>query len=238
VWHKLGRVPQTPAPDGGYGGAEFLSWLESRGIDPYIPLRKHYPSNARLYGIDRFTHHPETNSYECPEGKELKFIGIEPAVNRSCIYRSTQTKCGDCPRKAECTTGRYRQLVIHVEEAVRQRAQERTQQPAFFCHQRARRKIEAVFGELKNRIGLRRVRLRRLRHVREQFLMAATAQNLKRLVRQITQKPTLNGTLATFGAGVQATYPQHDFVSLRSPDALPGFFNSYRKSWTLRLRVG
>ena len=40
----------------------------------------------------------------------------------------------------------------------------------FFQHQRSRRKIEALFGELKNRIGLRRVRLRRLRHVREQFL--------------------------------------------------------------------
>jgi hypothetical protein len=47
--------------------------------------------------------------------------------------------------------------------------------------------VEALFGELKNRIGLRRVRLRRLKHVREQFLIAATAQNLKRLVRQLAK---------------------------------------------------
>jgi hypothetical protein len=137
--------------------------------------------------MDHFTYHPETNSYECPEGKELKYRGIKAAVNRSHLYRSTEAKCRGCSRKAECTSGRYKQLVIHVEEDVRRRARQRTQEPAFFRHQRDRRKVEALFGELKNRIGLRRVRLRRLKHVREQFLMAATAQNLKRLVRHLAK---------------------------------------------------
>jgi hypothetical protein len=120
--------------------------------------------------LDRFTYRPESNSFECPEGKELKYIGIKPAVNKSYIYGSTPAKCRECPVKNECTSGRYKQIVIHVEEAVRQRARERTREAAFFQHQRSRRKIEALFGELKNRIGLRRVRLRRLKHVREQFL--------------------------------------------------------------------
>jgi hypothetical protein len=46
------------------------------------------------------------------------------------------------------------------------------------------------FAELKNYIGLRRLRLRRMRFVREQFYLAATAQNLKRLVRFLSDKPT------------------------------------------------
>ena len=41
---------------------------------------------------------------------------------------------------------------------------------------------------LKQRMGLRRVRLRRLWNVSEQFLLAATAQNLKRLVRFLAQR--------------------------------------------------
>jgi len=45
----------------------------------------------------------------------------------------------------------------------------------------------AVFAELKNYIGLRRLRMR---FVREQFYLAATAQNLKRLVRFLSCKPT------------------------------------------------
>ncbi len=42
-------------------------------------------------------------------------------------------------------------------------------------------------AELKNQIGLRRMRLRRLRFVREQFFLAAVAQNIKRLVRFLSR---------------------------------------------------
>lgn len=184
---KFGLTPQTLTADTGYGKADFLAWLERQEIASYIPLRQHFASTSgnKLFTLDRFTYRPESNSFECPEGKELKYIGIKPAVNRSYIYRSTPAKCRECPVKNECTSGRYKQIVIHVEEAVRQRARERTREKAFFQHQRSRRRIEALFGELKNRIGLRRVRLRRLKHVREQFLMAAAAQNLKRLIRYL-----------------------------------------------------
>jgi hypothetical protein len=49
--------------------------------------------------------------------------------------------------------------------------------------------VEALFAELKNQIGLRRLRLRRLKFVREQFFLAAAAQNIKRLVRYLGQGP-------------------------------------------------
>lgn len=68
---KFGLTPETLAADAGYGEADFLTWLENRGISPYIPLRLHYPSGNQLYRLDRFTYQPETNSFECPEGKEL-----------------------------------------------------------------------------------------------------------------------------------------------------------------------
>jgi len=43
-----------------------------------------------------------------------------------------------------------------------------------------------LFAELKNQIGLRRLRLRRMKFVREQFFLAAAAQNIRRLVRFLT----------------------------------------------------
>ena len=57
--------------------------------------------------------------------------------------------------------------------------------------------MEALFAELKNQIGLRRLRLRRLKFVREQFFLAATVQNIKRLVRFLSQpmRPALAVTL-------------------------------------------
>jgi hypothetical protein len=58
--------------------------------------------------------------------------------------------------------------------------------------------VEALFAELKNYIGLRRLCLRRLlKFVREQFFLAAAAQNLKRLVRFLStpRRPVLQVTV-------------------------------------------
>jgi IS4 transposase len=62
--------------------------------------------------------------------------------------------------------------------------------PDFAKVQRQRKKVEALFAELKNQIGLRRLRLRRIRFVREQFVLAAVAQNMKRLARFLSQPKT------------------------------------------------
>src|SRR5204862_4394027 len=85
--------------------------------------------------------------------------------------------------KVQCTSGAFRFLAIHMDEPVRQRARELANTPEFAQAQRQRKKVEALFAELKNQIGLRRLRLRRIKFVREQVFMAAAAQNIKRLVR-------------------------------------------------------
>jgi hypothetical protein len=77
-----------------------------------------------------------------------------------------------------------------MHEPVRQRARELANTPEFAKAQRQRKKVEALFAELKNQIGLRRLRLRRLKFVREQFFLAAAAQNIKRLVRFLSQAPS------------------------------------------------
>jgi Transposase DDE domain len=99
-------------------------------------------------------------------------------------------RCRECSQKSRCTRGKFRSITIHTCEPARQRARARAETPGFEISQRARRKVEALFAELKNSIGLRRLRLRRMRFVREQFYLAATAQNLKRLVRFLRCKAT------------------------------------------------
>ncbi|PYV49847.1 MAG: IS5/IS1182 family transposase, partial [Acidobacteria bacterium] len=69
-----------------------------------------------------------------------------------------------------------------------QKADEVAKTPEFAVALRKRRKVEALFSELKNLIGLRRLRLRRIKFVREQFYLAAVAQNLKRLVRFLNMR--------------------------------------------------
>ena len=46
---------------------------------------------------------------------------------------------------------------------------------------RERKKIETLFGNIKHNLGRSRLRLRGLSGARDEFLLAATVQNLKRL---------------------------------------------------------
>ena len=190
---RRGRFPQSVAADTTYGNGELLAWLEERNITPYIRVKESPAPPSNLYGIEKFRYTPETNAYTCPEGKQLTYLGVN-ARNRNHIYRATRKRCRDCRQKAQCTTGTYRQIAIHVHEPARQRARERTTGPAFAAAQCQRRKVEALFAELKNQIGLRRVRLRRLKFVREQFFLAATAQNLKRLARFLSLRSLQSAT--------------------------------------------
>ncbi len=178
---RHGRSPKSVAADNTYGNGEMLQWLVEHGIDPYIRV-KECPTPTDLYGIDKFTYVPDENCYICPEGKQLKYVGISK-INRTHLYHSTDKRCRGCSQKQKCTRAKHRVVQVHICEPARQRAYALARTPGFAISQRARRKVEALFSELKNQIGLRRLRLRRIKFVREQFYLAAVAQNLKRLVR-------------------------------------------------------
>jgi transposase len=185
-----GREPESVAADTTYGNGEFLQWLADRNVTAYMrtrdsALRKNNPG----YGPERFTYQPASNTYRCPAGEQLNYVGLN-VRNRAHAYIGSAKRCGACSQKTQCTTGRYKYLAIHMHESVRQRARELAQTPEFAQAQRQRKKVEALFAELKNQIGLRRLRLRRLKFVREQFLLAAAAQNIKRLVRFLSQATT------------------------------------------------
>jgi hypothetical protein len=93
------------------------------------------------------------------------------------------------PQKKRCTAGLYRCLFVHEQESVRQAVRALVGTPAYGGSRRDRNKLEGLFAELKQRMRLGRVRLRRRWNVSEQFSLATTAQNLKRLVRFFAQRP-------------------------------------------------
>jgi hypothetical protein len=144
-----GRKPQSLAADMTYGNGEFLQWLLDRGITPYMrtrdsALRKNNPG----YGPERFTYLPESNSYRCPAGERLNYVGLN-VRNRAHAYIGSAKRCGACSQKARCTNGRYKYLAIHIHESARQRARELANTPEFSKAQRQRKKDEALFAELK-----------------------------------------------------------------------------------------
>jgi hypothetical protein len=175
------------AADTTYGNGEFLQWLADRNITPYMRTRDSiHRKTSPFFGPERFTYEPEKNRYICPAGQFLNYGG-RVYRNRAFNYIGTRKKCGPCSLRPQCTSAAFRGLIIHQNEPARQRARELVNTPEFAKAQRQRKKVEDLFAELKNQIGLRRLRLRRLKFVREQFFLAAIAQNIKRLVRFLSQ---------------------------------------------------
>src|SRR3954469_2589041 len=182
-----GRTPESVAADTTYGNGEFLQWLAGRSITPYMRTRDSiHRKNSPFFGPQRFTYEPEHNRYICPAGQLLNYGG-RVYRNRAFNYIGTRKKCGPRSLRAQRPSAAFRGLIIHQNEPARQRARELVNTPEFAKAQRQRKKVEALFAELKNQIGLRRLRLRRLKFVREQFFLAAVAQNIKRLVRFLSQ---------------------------------------------------
>jgi hypothetical protein len=185
-----GREPESVVADTTYGNGEFLQWLADRRSTPYMRTRDSiHRKRSPFFGPERFTYQPEHNRYICPAGQALNYGG-RVYRNHAFNYIGTRKKCGPCLLRPQCTSAAFRGLIIHQNEPARQRARELVNTPEFAQAQRQRKKVEALFAELKNQIGLRRLRLRRLRFVREQFFLAAVAQNLKRLVRFLSQPKT------------------------------------------------
>jgi IS5 family transposase len=184
---RFGIQPQYLAADKAYGSGEFLAWLLERNIQPHIPVIDRRHQTQGHFTREQFRYEPKENAYYCPEGKPLHYRG-QRRSSQGDLYRSTEAQCQGCPQKKSCTAGPYRRLFVHWQEPARQAVRALADTPDYKRSQRARYKVEALFAELKQQIKLRRVRLRRLWNVAEQFHLAATAQNLKRLVRHLAHK--------------------------------------------------
>jgi Transposase DDE domain len=183
----LGRTPQGVAADQSYGTAPFLAWLLERGIEPYIPVLDRKGQTAGKLTRDAFTFDPEGNGFACPEGKRLTYRGAD-CRHRVHIYRTNPGDCAGCRIRSSCAGGRVRTVVRLFDEAARDRARELATTPTFISMAKQRRKVEMLFAHLKQHLGLRRLKLRGLSGAREEFHLAAAAQNLRRLA-----KPTARG---------------------------------------------
>ena len=137
-------------------------------------------------------------TYACPAGKTLKprrrdFTKPRDVVGKDDFikYRASSVDCRVCPLKPRCCpTTPERKVSRSIFEGARDMAREITASDAFLVSSRLRKKIEMLFAHLKRILGLHRLRLRGPNGARDEFHLAAAAQNLRKLAR-LTAKPTI-----------------------------------------------
>jgi DDE family transposase len=101
-------------------------------------------------------------------------------------YRSSKYDCDACELKPRCRPNTpSRKVTRSIHEKARDVAREIAKTDAYVRSRRDRKKIEMLFAHLKRILRLGRLRLRGPLGARDEFLLAATAQNLRKLAKLI-----------------------------------------------------
>jgi hypothetical protein len=189
VEERFGLKPDRLAGDVAYGTGEMLGWLVEREIEPHVPVwdQSEVAADGK-FSRASFAYDKDRNLYVCPNGKELKTSGTAHG-GTTLKYIAKRSDCGQCPLKPECTTGRERRVDRDVNQEARDYTQTLMETDAYKQSRSQRKKIETLFGDAKRNLGLTRLRLRGLTGARDEFLLTATVQNLKRLVGRIAIPP-------------------------------------------------
>ena len=191
---RFGLYPEKLVADTAYGSASMLGWLvEDEGIEPYIPVIDKSERKDGTFSRDDFTYDHDSDSYTCPGGKQLVQFRRTYKTPRSGVdaeglmrYRASKTDCDDCALKYRCCPKEpARKVLRSIHEGARQMARDITATDAYVTASYARKKVEMLFAHLKRIIGLDRLRLRGPNGARDEFILAATVQNLRKLAKLV-----------------------------------------------------
>jgi transposase len=180
---RLGLRPGRLAADTAYGTGAFLGWLVDQGIAPHIPVWDRSRRTDDTFSRADFTYDREHDRYLCPGGKTLASTGKVHADN-TYRYRASSRDCGGCPLKPRCCPDTpARKIPRDVNEDARDQARLLANTEPFARSRNQRKKVEMLFAHLKRHLGFERLRLRGLSGAQDEFLLAATVQNLRRLAK-------------------------------------------------------
>ncbi len=195
-------TPERLIGDTAYGTAPMLAWMvEEKDIEPHVPVWDKTERKDDSLSSNDFHWNQDANEYRCPADKPLRsewraFTQQRSRVTKAntIIYRSSQTDCATCSLKAKCCPNTpNRKIVRSIHEAARDVARRIAKTPEYLVSRCERKKVEMLFAHLKRIMKLDRLRLRGLTGATDEFTLAATVQNLRRMAKLLPQGPPLMG---------------------------------------------
>jgi transposase len=191
---RFDLYPERLIADSAYGSAPMLDWLvEGRGIAPHIPVLDKSKRTDGTFSREDFDYDHRADAYICPAGKALrqrqKTYRVAPPLvdeNDMMRYRASKADCDTCPLKPKCCPKQpARKILRSIYEGARQMARDIAETDEYAASRKLRKKVEMLFAHLKRILGLGRLRLRGPCGVADEFHLAATAQNLRKLAKLI-----------------------------------------------------
>ncbi len=184
---RFGIYPERIAGDTAYGSGEMLDWLvNERGIEPHVPVFDKSRRTDDTFSRDAFTYDHKGDVYFCPGGKMLTTKGTVVNDGTTLLYRASKYDCDACALKPRCCPKEpARKVPRSIHEGARDLARDIATTEVYKTSRRERKKVEMLFAHLKRILKLDRLRLRGPCGAHDEFLLAATAQNLRKLAKLI-----------------------------------------------------
>jgi transposase len=178
---RFGFTIRAVGIDAGYAAAAITQGLEERNIYGVIGYRT--PTHRDGYFYKReYRYDEKLDVYLCPNGQLLSYRTTNREGYRQ--YHSDPDQCRTCPVRQKCTQSANAIKVVtrHVWEASRERIdQHRLNRVGKRIYKRRKETVERNFADAKQLHGHRYARMRGLTRVQQQCLLAATAQNIKKI---------------------------------------------------------
>ncbi len=174
-----GLSPERLLADAGYSSGENYAWLEKQGIESYIP-----PHGTYKGGPQGFTYVEQGHYWLCPQGEKVSFRKqkTERGTLKN-LYLTKRSQCKNCPIKQQCIGKQHeKKISITAYRAEYERNNARLEENPWHKAKRMST-VEPVFGTLINFLGLRKLNTRGIVQANKCMLMAATAFNLKKLLK-------------------------------------------------------
>lgn len=203
-----GRELEQAAADAGYATAVNLASSERRSVTLYAPWQEndftcHTKKSKREPQLPKsqFEWLPESQTYRCPAGKELKYVGRETrqrAGDDKTVYFSYQSSphdCRACPLSDRCVknpnSGRRIRRNEHEELIEAHKALMQTAEAKAF-YRRRKQTVELAFADSKEHRGFRRLSGFGVIVARVQMGLTVLVNNLLAL-RATVRRPMPNG---------------------------------------------
>ena len=190
VMHRFDLKPKRLAADTAYGSSKTLKALLDCNIDPHIPVWDKSLRTDGTFSKGDFIYDAKRDVYTCPRGNILKTTGN--AHDDTLRYRARTKDCRSCSLKERCCPNTpQRKIPRDINEKARDYVRNLAKTKTFKIMSNERKKVEMAFAHMKNIFKLDRLRLRGLSGARDEVLLTATAQNLRKLARYVNRPPPL-----------------------------------------------
>ena len=176
--------------DAGYYTAGIAQGLANREINGVIGYSRP-PHRAGFLRKRDFLFDPEADAYRCPQDQMLPYRTTNRDGYRE--YRSNPAICRDCPLLTSCTTSADKAKIVtrHVWQDAKEQIDANRLSPwGKALYKRRKETVERSFADAKQLHGHRYARFRGLKGVVEQCLLAAAAQNIKKIALILTSRTT------------------------------------------------